>query len=275
MALFWLISLGHGGDLMGAAYQYWRLWCFGKGSSNVRINTLELRVSLDGSGSNLALLANGAASASSFQSSNADFAFNANDADSWIAGASDSNPWLQFAFTAPNKYDINSLVISTGGGISAPTSIALEGSDDQSSWERRIFVGYLNTSSARQSYSVNWPIAVADGPGPMAVYGQGRPGGSLVFPAEPMFIDTTWGGSYQVAGTVAESGTPNTPLHRQVFLLRERGLKPIRSTWSDPLTGAYSFDNISGDYQYTVLSYDYARNYRAVVADNITPVPMP
>lgn len=261
---------------VSTAYQYWRLSCLGKGSSNVRIQTLEMRVAADGSGSNLALLANGVASASSFQSNNADYAFNGSEVDGWVAGASDANPWLQFAFTAPNKYDIKSIGLATGGGVSAPNTVILEGSDDQVTWERRILVANITTAYAVLGYySVNWPYQVADSPDPSIVYGQVRLAGSVVFPEGSMSNDIRWGGFYLVAGTVSEAGAPNVPLHRQVFLLRERGLMPIRATWSDPLTGAYSFDNISGDYQYTVLSYDYAHDYRAVVADNISPVPMP
>ena len=45
----------------------------------------------------------------------------------------------------------------------------------------------------------------------------------------------------------------------------------VREMFSDPATGVYDFLYISMDHKYTVVSYDYAHNYRAVLADNITP----
>jgi hypothetical protein len=49
----------------------------------------------------------------------------------------------------------------------------------------------------------------------------------------------------------------------------------VREMWSDPTTGAYAFENIDATQKYTVVSYDYTQNYRAVIGDNITPEPMP
>lgn len=89
-------------------------------------------------------------------------------------------------------------------------------------------------------------------------------------------LDMEHGGRYRIASTVKAKGSPaNIPLHRRVQLIRERGSLVIRETWSDPVTGDYVFDNISGDYTYTVVAYDYTHNYRAVIADNLTPELMP
>ena len=61
----------------------------------------------------------------------------------------------------------------------------------------------------------------------------------------------------------------------RVRLFKDRDGLMIRETWSDPVTGAYAFDHISMDVKYTVLTYDHAHNFRAVVADNLTPELMP
>lgn len=88
--------------------------------------------------------------------------------------------------------------------------------------------------------------------------------------------DIYHGGRYRIASTVKAKGSPsNIPLHRRVQLIRERGSLVIRETWSDPVTGDYVFEGISGDYTYAVVSYDYTHNYRAVIADNLTPELMP
>ena len=49
----------------------------------------------------------------------------------------------------------------------------------------------------------------------------------------------------------------------------------IREVWSDATTGAYSFPWINETWRYTVITYDYEHNYRAVIADNILPELMP
>ena len=88
--------------------------------------------------------------------------------------------------------------------------------------------------------------------------------------------DVEFGGDGQIVGTVKEKNTPdNTPLRRKVRLLRERDGLVVAQTWSDAATGDYAFRDINRTVAYTVISYDHANNYRAVIADNLTPDPMP
>lgn len=79
------------------------------------------------------------------------------------------------------------------------------------------------------------------------------------------------GGSGRVYGTVKEKGTPNAPLWRRVRLFDELNNLLVREQWSDPVTGAYSFDYVDTTRRYTVLSYDHTGAYRAVVADGQIP----
>jgi len=79
-----------------------------------------------------------------------------------------------------------------------------------------------------------------------------------------------------VTGTVAEKSTPaNTPLHRLVRLHREPDGLFVKATWSDPVTGAYTFTGVRADHKYFVTSFDYTGTYRAVIADNLTPELLP
>ncbi|MFT4243565.1 MAG: hypothetical protein QM569_14930 [Acidovorax sp.] len=79
----------------------------------------------------------------------------------------------------------------------------------------------------------------------------------------------------RVQGTVAVyDAAANLPLRRKVRLLRERDGKVIAEQWSDATTGAYDFKYIDSSERYTVISYDYEHNYRAVIADNLTPEAM-
>lgn len=84
--------------------------------------------------------------------------------------------------------------------------------------------------------------------------------------------DTIHGGRGYIPGTVKRDADPvDLSLHRRVRLHREVDGMMLRETWSDTATGEYLFTDINPAITYTVIAYDYERNYRAVVADNITP----
>ena len=78
-------------------------------------------------------------------------------------------------------------------------------------------------------------------------------------------------GTGTVYGTTEIKGTPDAPLRARVLLLREKDGKVIREMWSDPVTGAYRFDDVDAGEVYTVLTYHPTRDKRAVVADGIIP----
>lgn len=82
--------------------------------------------------------------------------------------------------------------------------------------------------------------------------------------------DMEHGGDGTIHGTVKVKGTPNNvPVSRKVRLIRDVDALCIRETWSDPITGAYTFPEIDRTVSYTVLSYDYTESFRAVVADRV------
>ncbi len=111
---------------------------------------------------------------------------------------------------------------------------------------------------------------------PFALVQTGSPALTFRSVARPIKLsDDIFGGKGRIAGTTHVKGTPNIAVRRRVRLLRERDSMMIRETWSDPVTGAYSFDNIDQNYQYTVISFDHDHNHRAVIADNLTPELMP
>lgn len=89
------------------------------------------------------------------------------------------------------------------------------------------------------------------------------------------YRDFEFDGFGRIAGTVKEDGTPDVPVKRRVRLHREQDGLLVREVWSHPVTGAYSFDHIDATKRYTVITYDYEHDYRAVIADNITPEAMP
>lgn len=75
----------------------------------------------------------------------------------------------------------------------------------------------------------------------------------------------------RVRATVKLKNTPvNTPLKRRVRLIRECDGLQVRETWSDPVTGIYDFTYIDELQTWTVVSYDYAHDKRAVIADGLS-----
>ena len=88
--------------------------------------------------------------------------------------------------------------------------------------------------------------------------------------------NTYFGGNGRVQGTVKESKSPsNVPLRRRVQLIDESTRMLVREVWSDGGTGAYDFNDVDANAKFTVITYDHLHNYRAVIADNITPELMP
>ena len=83
-----------------------------------------------------------------------------------------------------------------------------------------------------------------------------------------------FGGNGQITGTVKEKGQPDQPLVRQVLLYSENTHVLVADIWSDA-AGNYRFERLDPTQRYTVISTDYKQMYRAVIADNLTPEPMP
>ena len=84
--------------------------------------------------------------------------------------------------------------------------------------------------------------------------------------------DQFHGGRGRIVATVKEDASPvDLPLHRRVWLLRQRDALVVRETWSNAVTGAYAFENIDERERYAVMSFDHLGVHRAVIADNLAP----
>jgi len=71
-------------------------------------------------------------------------------------------------------------------------------------------------------------------------------------------------GNGQVSGSVAVSGAP---AQRRVTLFDHRTLRPLAQTWSDPVSGEYTFSGLAVGRKYLVICDDYTKTYNAAVAD--------
>ncbi|GIK34525.1 MAG: hypothetical protein BroJett010_10840 [Gammaproteobacteria bacterium] len=84
-------------------------------------------------------------------------------------------------------------------------------------------------------------------------------------------------GDHGIAGTVkhrVKGVIADAPLARRVLLFDEATYVVVRETWSDAVTGAYSFDHIDPVPRYLVIAFDHQRLHRAVVADKLRAQPM-
>lgn len=110
---------------------------------------------------------------------------------------------------------------------------------------------------------------------PVSIAGYVAPGPVRgVASAAPVTFDLKNAGSYRITGTTKNTGTPPVPVGRLVRLHDQRSGEIVLQVWSDATTGAYSFDSIRAGVFY-VVSFDHTNTFGAVIADNLTPEPMP
>lgn len=79
-------------------------------------------------------------------------------------------------------------------------------------------------------------------------------------------------GDTAIDGDPANPSTPDTPVQAMVRLYRDRDGRLVAQRMSDPVTGAWRFDNVNEVHTYTAVAY--FANYRAVLADGVKPEPM-
>jgi hypothetical protein len=83
--------------------------------------------------------------------------------------------------------------------------------------------------------------------------------------------DRVNGGGGRIMGRLLERGVPQKPMQRELKLLDEVTGVVIATTWSRHDTGEYQFNNIDLRRLFTVLAYDHAGVYKAVVASGQRP----
>lgn len=114
---------------------------------------------------------------------------------------------------------------------------------------------------------------------PIRIYSQPTGGAPSIQPERTPYRATRdlgeFGGTYRCHGDVKQVGTPDAPVWRRVRLFSRRDGRLVREQWSDPVTGAYSFDWINPGHEYTLVAYDHTGVYQAAISDIPTLDPMP
>ncbi|MBB4845034.1 hypothetical protein HNP55_003580 [Paucibacter oligotrophus] len=160
-------------------------------------------------------------------------------AGSWVSASNDLQQWTVFGPTfGAGQGLVGNTLSAVALTVESPLTPAIRAAG----------------RSARLPTS--WP---AGGPG-RARYGQARYGFDV--------------GPYRIAGTVFIDGTPDVPVSRRVRLFDRQSARMVREGWSDPVTGAYAFENLpAAPDGYFVLSHDHTGVFNAEVKDRIQPIP--
>lgn len=260
--------------------RYWRMG-FGASTSGVYISLTEVAF-LDATFTDLSV--GGTAFSSTFFSGGreADKAFDKNLSTSWMSAANDFPAYIGYDHGAPADVEyVQFRGFGSGEYPAAMGVITVQWSDDGTTWSSPSHVRLIDGTFVANQYAT---VALWDGSFGSVFVGadlfSGSPTPSGVSPTylpdgAHSYRDFEFGGFGRIAGTVKEDGTPDVPVKRRVRLHREQDGLLVREVWSDPATGAYSFDHIDATKKYTVITYDYEHDYRAVIADNITPEPIP
>ncbi len=261
-------------------HRYWRLG-FQRGDSTnnayVSLSEIELRDSIGGAD----LTGSGTPSVSNTSSGTAADLFDNNTATSWTVNLGLDEVRVTYDFGAP--VDVVEVLLRASSdaaqiGFRRPYA-TLGCSDDGITWS--ILGPPIDTKALHSSTSTT---VVVSGFGPVVE--------PHVAGARGILLDTAWpadtaqghvvgvaihrdeydGGALQISGTVMLDDTPDVPVRRKVRLFEKQSGRLVRETFSDPVTGAYSFDRLK--YQkYFVVSHDHALEYNAVIKDEITPEP--
>lgn len=79
-------------------------------------------------------------------------------------------------------------------------------------------------------------------------------------------------GTGVITGTIKMQDTPeDTPLRRRVQLIDQRTNVVVSETWST-MAGDYQFKGLDTTRQWTVIAFDYKKQLRAVVSDNLKAI---
>ncbi|CAN7170733.1 discoidin domain-containing protein [Acidovorax sp. LjRoot118] len=256
-----------------ATYTHWRLRCgLGAGSTYVQLGEMTL---LGAGGTDLSVGGTPSASSTFSGSFPASNAFDKNDVTEWATAAGDTDIWIQYALGA--GVDVAKLSIRFAASSSyLPSGIRLEAANSGSGpWTAFVLAGLSLVAATTRIYEVL--------PGPQPAVQHMLPT-SVELVAPTVFLplaavdhkllksrDFVHGGPGRIYGNVFKKGTPaNFPAIARVRLQRDVDSLAIRETWSNS-AGAYEFTDLSLDYKYSATARDHNHDYRAVIADNLTP----
>lgn len=252
-----------------AAHRYWAISVFARPGSGAGVSIAE--VEMRGAPGGASLCVGGTASGVSHFGQTPAMAFDADPATHWHNAATGGAAIrLSYDFLTPvSIVEIfirnvaasgSGYALSYPGSTYGPAFCRVEWSDNGATWN-------LGTAAFDAGSLGNSEAMVVGG------ISDAPPLGNL--PGLPVSLAKSdrlyWGGLGKIVGTTKIKGTPNTPVHRRVRLIREVDAVCIDEQWSDPATGYYEFLGVDPLQLYTVIVYDGPRVFRAAVQDAVVP----
>lgn len=254
-------------------FTYWRMQTVPNTASSIYVQLSEVTY-LDAAGTDLSV-GGIATSSSQFDATySAAQAFDKSFATKdWASFGTDTQPWLQYQHTAPVNVARVAVRFSATSNY-LPSAFWFQASNSGAApWSNFYPAGGGKGAGATYVYDLV-PDLVGLPVGPIAPNAFTPDYVSL---ANPRVLDLKFsgdrihGGPGRIYGSVFRKGTPaDFPAVARVRLHRDVDGLCIRETWSNA-AGAYEFPDLSLDYKYTAIARDHTHDYRAVIADNLTP----
>ena len=133
--------------------------------------------------------------------------------------------------------------------------------------------GIWATDGNLQSVRVSTDPCGDDGYIPNSAPFPDEPDAKIYTTAPPSFSSDIYrSGRGVIAGTVKIHGTSDVPAARKVGLFLRRTMERVAITWSDPVTGVYTFSGLQTIEPFFVASLDHTLAFDGVLHDNIMAV---
>lgn len=263
-----------------AAHRFWALLVKARPAAGAGVSVAEVEMRATAGGADQC--AGGTASGTSSLGHVAANAFDNSNASFWYNGATGGQA-ARLSYEFSSAVNVVEVWVRLPGAAAAypgatygPAACQLQWSDDGTVWAHALGAADLS-ALGNDGEATLGPVSDAppqtrllDGLARLVGYmPPGQPTTRLSVAA--LRYDPVDGGTYSITSDVAISGTPDEPVQRQVLLFEATSMRLVRSTWSDPVTGAYAFPNLKLQ-TYLALSRDITGYYNAAVADRLTPV---
>jgi len=186
--------------------------------------------------------------------------------------------WVAYAFAS--AVDVAKVRVYPTGSSYTLTNVRLQFSDDGVAWSAPLSLVEASGGLAQGLDTMLAPPIVFDGPllaaGMQSWVFRSIPGALLPVATgrQQLAADLQFGGSGRIWGTTkikGAPGSPDAPTKSRVVLLHQRSKLPVREVWSDPITGAFSFEGIDTTQEFLTLAEDAAGNFRPVAASRLAP----
>lgn len=244
--------------------------------SGVAIAEVEMRATAGGADQ----CSGGTPSGATTNGNPASNAFDNSTSTLWYHGSVGAGQRLAYEFAAP--VEIVEVVVTLPGAGAAfpgatfgPGPVWVQWSDDGTTW----YYGSGTTSLQDLGNGETAVFAASDTP-PSVRLSSGLTRVTGYVPTQGALAQSSAGllalrpeddGTFRIAGTVANDGTPVVPVRRRVRLFEQATGRLVRQVWSEEGTGAFEFAGLRRR-AYLVVTEDHTLLYDPVARSEVVPV---